>query len=161
MYLHSLHNAWASQHRQWIRLYLESLIFLIFSHCVNCICWRVTKKQKSPANKPALSLVRAQLNGAFLTTQWKNKLTLCFPPFQTLTAPAPFADETSCQCRAPHEKLTIAQARLGTPGMCRELHQQDHGHSQSTGSPLQLCINTRFCLPFGSRKASLVSGAIS
>ena len=35
---------------------------------------------------------------------------------QTLTAPAPFADETSCQCQAPHEKLTIAQARLGTPG---------------------------------------------
>ncbi|XP_015976830.1 choline-phosphate cytidylyltransferase B isoform X1 [Rousettus aegyptiacus] len=33
----------------------------------------------------------------------------------TLTAPAPFADETSCQCQAPHEKLTIAQARLGTP----------------------------------------------
>ncbi|XP_017682615.1 PREDICTED: choline-phosphate cytidylyltransferase B isoform X2 [Lepidothrix coronata] len=39
------------------------------------------------------------------------------PRFQqkTLTAPAPFADETSCQCQAPHEKLTIAQARLGTP----------------------------------------------
>ncbi|XP_031956739.1 choline-phosphate cytidylyltransferase B isoform X2 [Corvus moneduloides] len=34
---------------------------------------------------------------------------------KTLTAPAPFADETSCQCQAPHEKLTIAQARLGTP----------------------------------------------
>ncbi|XP_073886346.1 choline-phosphate cytidylyltransferase B isoform X8 [Macaca fascicularis] len=34
---------------------------------------------------------------------------------KTLTAPAPFADETNCQCRAPHEKLTIAQARLGTP----------------------------------------------
>uniref|UniRef100_A0A2K5CM13 choline-phosphate cytidylyltransferase n=1 Tax=Aotus nancymaae TaxID=37293 RepID=A0A2K5CM13_AOTNA len=34
---------------------------------------------------------------------------------QTLTAPAPFADETNCQCQAPHEKLTIAQARLGTP----------------------------------------------
>ncbi|KAL0587910.1 putative uncharacterized protein CCDC28A-AS1, partial [Plecturocebus cupreus] len=33
----------------------------------------------------------------------------------TLTAPAPFADETNCQCQAPHEKLTIAQARLGTP----------------------------------------------
>ncbi|XP_042124921.1 choline-phosphate cytidylyltransferase B isoform X1 [Peromyscus maniculatus bairdii] len=33
----------------------------------------------------------------------------------TLTAPAPFADESSCQCQAPHEKLTIAQARLGTP----------------------------------------------
>nr|XP_019612615.1 PREDICTED: choline-phosphate cytidylyltransferase B isoform X3 [Rhinolophus sinicus] len=34
---------------------------------------------------------------------------------KTLNAPAPFADETSCQCQAPHEKLTIAQARLGTP----------------------------------------------
>ncbi|XP_026530757.1 choline-phosphate cytidylyltransferase B [Notechis scutatus] len=34
---------------------------------------------------------------------------------KTLTAPAPFAGETSCQCRAPHEKLTIAQAHLGTP----------------------------------------------
>nr|XP_013039343.2 choline-phosphate cytidylyltransferase B isoform X4 [Anser cygnoides] len=40
------------------------------------------------------------------TSRWQRK---------TLTAPAPFADETSCQCRAPHEKLTIAQARLGTP----------------------------------------------
>uniref|UniRef100_A0A7N5KLS3 choline-phosphate cytidylyltransferase n=1 Tax=Ailuropoda melanoleuca TaxID=9646 RepID=A0A7N5KLS3_AILME len=41
----------------------------------------------------------------------------CTPTFwrKTLTAPAPFADESSCQCRAPHEKLTIAQARLGTP----------------------------------------------
>ncbi|KAM9041673.1 choline-phosphate cytidylyltransferase B isoform 2-T2 [Megaptera novaeangliae] len=41
----------------------------------------------------------------------------CTPQFwrKTLTAPAPFADETSCQCQAPHEKLTIAQARLGTP----------------------------------------------
>nr|XP_009938193.1 PREDICTED: choline-phosphate cytidylyltransferase B [Opisthocomus hoazin] len=38
-----------------------------------------------------------------------------YTELQTLTAPAPFADETSCQCRAPHEKLTIAQARLGTP----------------------------------------------
>ncbi|XP_006158537.1 choline-phosphate cytidylyltransferase B isoform X1 [Tupaia chinensis] len=39
----------------------------------------------------------------------------CPQPRLTLTAPAPFADETSCQCQAPHEKLTIAQARLGTP----------------------------------------------
>ncbi|XP_058147186.1 choline-phosphate cytidylyltransferase B isoform X5 [Dasypus novemcinctus] len=41
----------------------------------------------------------------------------CTPKFwrKTLTAPAPFADETSCQCQAPHEKLTVAQARLGTP----------------------------------------------
>lgn len=35
---------------------------------------------------------------------------------QTLTEPAIFASETSCDCRAPHEKLTIAQARRGTPG---------------------------------------------
>ncbi|KAG2457227.1 phosphate cytidylyltransferase 1, choline, beta b isoform X1 [Polypterus senegalus] len=39
----------------------------------------------------------------------------CPLPRTTLTEPAPFADETSCQCRAPHEKLTVAQARLGTP----------------------------------------------
>ncbi|XP_059695909.1 choline-phosphate cytidylyltransferase B isoform X3 [Haemorhous mexicanus] len=39
----------------------------------------------------------------------------CPQPRLTLTAPAPFADETSCQCQAPHEKLTIAQARRGTP----------------------------------------------
>uniref|UniRef100_A0A8B9PXP7 choline-phosphate cytidylyltransferase n=1 Tax=Apteryx owenii TaxID=8824 RepID=A0A8B9PXP7_APTOW len=43
-------------------------------------------------------------------------LSCIFPRLdKTLTAPAPFADETSCQCQAPHEKLTIAQARLGTP----------------------------------------------
>lgn len=35
---------------------------------------------------------------------------------QTLTEPAIFAKETSCECRAPHEKLTVEQARLGTPG---------------------------------------------
>ncbi|XP_008105543.1 choline-phosphate cytidylyltransferase B isoform X3 [Anolis carolinensis] len=39
----------------------------------------------------------------------------CPQPRLTLCAPAPFAGETSCQCKAPHEKLTIAQARLGTP----------------------------------------------
>ncbi|XP_042366025.1 choline-phosphate cytidylyltransferase B isoform X1 [Plectropomus leopardus] len=36
-------------------------------------------------------------------------------PVKTLTEPAIFARETSCDCRAPHEKLTIAQARRGTP----------------------------------------------
>lgn len=41
-----------------------------------------------------------------------HSLSLC----QTLTEPAIFASETSCDCRAPHEKLTIAQARRGTPG---------------------------------------------
>lgn len=35
---------------------------------------------------------------------------------QTLIEPAIFARETSCDCRAPHEKLTIEQARRGTPG---------------------------------------------
>ncbi|XP_072901727.1 choline-phosphate cytidylyltransferase B isoform X5 [Hemitrygon akajei] len=39
----------------------------------------------------------------------------CPQPHTTLTEPAAFADETSCQCRAPHERLTIAQARFGTP----------------------------------------------
>ncbi|XP_036377565.1 choline-phosphate cytidylyltransferase B-like isoform X1 [Megalops cyprinoides] len=35
--------------------------------------------------------------------------------WKTLREPAIFAKETSCDCRAPHEKLTIAQARCGTP----------------------------------------------
>nr|XP_014434713.1 choline-phosphate cytidylyltransferase B isoform X4 [Pelodiscus sinensis] len=39
----------------------------------------------------------------------------CPQPRLTLAAPAPFADEISCQCQAPHEKLTISQAHLGTP----------------------------------------------
>ncbi|XP_063811773.1 choline-phosphate cytidylyltransferase B isoform X2 [Pseudophryne corroboree] len=39
----------------------------------------------------------------------------CPQPRLTAAAPAPFAEETSCKCEAPHEKLTIAQARLGTP----------------------------------------------
>uniref|UniRef100_A0A3Q3FT10 choline-phosphate cytidylyltransferase n=1 Tax=Labrus bergylta TaxID=56723 RepID=A0A3Q3FT10_9LABR len=39
----------------------------------------------------------------------------CPHPRTTLTEPAIFARETSCECRAPHEKLTITQARRGTP----------------------------------------------
>ncbi|XP_062906952.1 choline-phosphate cytidylyltransferase B isoform X2 [Mobula hypostoma] len=39
----------------------------------------------------------------------------CPQPHTTLTEPAAFADESSCQCKAPHERLTIAQARFGTP----------------------------------------------
>ncbi|XP_073422003.1 choline-phosphate cytidylyltransferase B isoform X2 [Dendrobates tinctorius] len=39
----------------------------------------------------------------------------CPHPRSTLATPAPFAVDTSCQCKAPHEKLTIAQAHLGTP----------------------------------------------
>ncbi|XP_068126065.1 choline-phosphate cytidylyltransferase B isoform X4 [Hyperolius riggenbachi] len=37
------------------------------------------------------------------------------PVTQTIAAPAPYAGETNCQCKAPHEKLTISQARTGTP----------------------------------------------
>ncbi|XP_007901244.1 choline-phosphate cytidylyltransferase B isoform X2 [Callorhinchus milii] len=36
-------------------------------------------------------------------------------PHQTLTEPAAFSEEITCRCKAPHERLTIAQARLGTP----------------------------------------------
>ncbi|MGH0172440.1 UNVERIFIED_CONTAM: hypothetical protein FKN15_005012 [Acipenser sinensis] len=36
-------------------------------------------------------------------------------PSKTLTEPAAFAEERSCRCRAPHERLTITQARRGTP----------------------------------------------
>uniref|UniRef100_UPI00398E419C choline-phosphate cytidylyltransferase B isoform X1 n=1 Tax=Pristiophorus japonicus TaxID=55135 RepID=UPI00398E419C len=39
----------------------------------------------------------------------------CPQPRTTLTQPAAFSDESSCQCKAPHERLTIAQARFGTP----------------------------------------------
>ncbi|KAF7691603.1 choline-phosphate cytidylyltransferase B isoform X1 [Silurus meridionalis] len=39
----------------------------------------------------------------------------CPHPRTILTKPAIFAQETSCECRAPHEKLNVEQARLGTP----------------------------------------------
>ncbi|KAI2648946.1 Choline-phosphate cytidylyltransferase B [Labeo rohita] len=39
----------------------------------------------------------------------------CPLPRTTLIEPAIFTPETSCECRAPHEKLTVEQARLGTP----------------------------------------------
>ncbi|XP_027008371.1 choline-phosphate cytidylyltransferase B isoform X2 [Tachysurus fulvidraco] len=39
----------------------------------------------------------------------------CPHPRTTLIEPAIFAQEKSCKCRAPHEKLSVAQARLGTP----------------------------------------------
>ncbi|XP_077336895.1 choline-phosphate cytidylyltransferase B isoform X1 [Lithobates pipiens] len=39
----------------------------------------------------------------------------CPQPRLAIAAPAPFSVETSCQCKAPHEKLTIAQAHIGTP----------------------------------------------
>ncbi|OCT91458.1 choline-phosphate cytidylyltransferase B isoform X1 [Xenopus laevis] len=39
----------------------------------------------------------------------------CPHPWSTIIAPAPFAEETTYECKAPHEKLTITQARIGTP----------------------------------------------
>ncbi|XP_031440066.1 choline-phosphate cytidylyltransferase B isoform X3 [Clupea harengus] len=39
----------------------------------------------------------------------------CPQPRTTLTEPAIFAKETSCECRAPHERLTTKQARHATP----------------------------------------------
>ncbi|XP_028814108.1 choline-phosphate cytidylyltransferase B isoform X2 [Denticeps clupeoides] len=39
----------------------------------------------------------------------------CPQPRTTLTEPAIFMQDTSCDCRAPHEKLTIEQAKHGTP----------------------------------------------
>ncbi|XP_016309331.1 choline-phosphate cytidylyltransferase B-like [Sinocyclocheilus anshuiensis] len=39
----------------------------------------------------------------------------CPLPRTTLIEPAIFTQETSCECRAPHEKLSVEQARLGTP----------------------------------------------
>lgn len=35
---------------------------------------------------------------------------------QALREPAVFAKPTGCESEVPHEKLTIAQARRGTPG---------------------------------------------
>ena len=46
---------------------------------------------------------------------WSSPVPPSLPP-QTLTEPAIFAKETSCDCRAPHERLTIKQACRGTPG---------------------------------------------
>ncbi|XP_063811776.1 choline-phosphate cytidylyltransferase B isoform X5 [Pseudophryne corroboree] len=51
----------------------------------------------------------------------------CPQPRLTAAAPAPFAEETSCKCEAPHEKLTIAQARLGTPVCSDELTHKYKG----------------------------------
>ncbi|XP_005162722.1 choline-phosphate cytidylyltransferase B isoform X1 [Danio rerio] len=39
----------------------------------------------------------------------------CPLPRTTLIEPAIFTPETSCECRAPHEKLTVDQASHGTP----------------------------------------------
>lgn len=71
---------------------------------VRCVLDVVTTKQESPSfSHPVLDLMF-------------NPASMSFSLSQTLTEPAIFANETSCDCRAPHEKLTIAQARRGTPG---------------------------------------------
>uniref|UniRef100_UPI00398F318A choline-phosphate cytidylyltransferase B isoform X2 n=1 Tax=Pristiophorus japonicus TaxID=55135 RepID=UPI00398F318A len=51
----------------------------------------------------------------------------CPQPRTTLTQPAAFSDESSCQCKAPHERLTIAQARFGTPMCSDDLTHQYKG----------------------------------
>ncbi|XP_032889060.1 choline-phosphate cytidylyltransferase B isoform X2 [Amblyraja radiata] len=51
----------------------------------------------------------------------------CPQPHTTLNEPAAFADEISCQCKAPHERLTIAQARYGTPVCSDDLTHQYKG----------------------------------
>lgn len=56
-------------------------------------------------------------NNLFVLYFLYTSVLFSFPLSQTLTEPAIFARETSCDCRAPHEKLTIAQARRGTPGL--------------------------------------------
>lgn len=38
------------------------------------------------------------------------------PWFQALTEPAAFSKPTGCDSEVPYEKLTLAQARKGTPG---------------------------------------------
>ena len=65
--------------------------------------------------------------------------TFCLSPFlfspcQTLTEPAIFAKETSCECRAPHERLTTKQARHATPG-------------QSSSPGLSSCSPLHFSTP--------------
>ncbi|XP_007901246.1 choline-phosphate cytidylyltransferase B isoform X3 [Callorhinchus milii] len=51
----------------------------------------------------------------------------CPQPRTTLTEPAAFSEEITCRCKAPHERLTIAQARLGTPMCSDELTHQCKG----------------------------------
>ncbi|CAB1349944.1 unnamed protein product [Coregonus sp. 'balchen'] len=46
-----------------------------------------------------------------------------------LTEPAIFAKDTSCECRAPHEKLSIAQARRGTPNGIFDLFHSGHARA--------------------------------
>lgn len=51
-----------------------------------------------------------------------HSLCLVFCLSQTLTEPAIFARESGCDCQAPHEKLTMVQARRGTPGAAPSFH---------------------------------------
>ncbi|ELK25465.1 Choline-phosphate cytidylyltransferase B [Myotis davidii] len=73
-----------------------------------------------------------------------------YPRVWTLTAPAPFADEVSCQCQAPHEKLTIAQARLGTP-----VHLDPHTPARRATT---LTADVRFPATAASSPGSVHSG---
>ncbi|XP_075710128.1 choline-phosphate cytidylyltransferase B isoform X4 [Rhinoderma darwinii] len=56
----------------------------------------------------------------------------CPQPSSTLAIPAPFAVDTSCQCKAPHEKLSIAQAHFGTPVCSDELTHKYKGFTVMT-----------------------------
>uniref|UniRef100_H2T8I8 choline-phosphate cytidylyltransferase n=1 Tax=Takifugu rubripes TaxID=31033 RepID=H2T8I8_TAKRU len=49
--------------------------------------------------------------GCILSSSYCSPTHFC----PTLTAPAIFARESGCDCQAPHEKLTMVQARRGTP----------------------------------------------
>ncbi|XP_048350445.1 choline-phosphate cytidylyltransferase B isoform X3 [Sphaerodactylus townsendi] len=67
------------------------------------------------ANAESETGIPKSLSNELLSETMEEIEHTCPLPRLTLSAPAPFAGETSCQCKAPHEKLTIAQARLGTP----------------------------------------------
>ncbi|XP_064190185.1 choline-phosphate cytidylyltransferase B-like isoform X4 [Anguilla rostrata] len=56
----------------------------------------------------------------------------CPLPRTTLREPAIFARETSCECCAPHEKLTAAQARCGTPVCSDKLTHRYKGFTVMT-----------------------------
>ncbi|MXQ98481.1 hypothetical protein E5288_WYG002235 [Bos mutus] len=75
-------------------------------------CLGLCAKETSEFVIGQAAVCEIQMSATLLTMAF---LPAEYPRVWTLTAPAPFADETSCLCQAPHEKLTIAQARLGTP----------------------------------------------
>ncbi|KAG9351406.1 hypothetical protein JZ751_022656, partial [Albula glossodonta] len=71
----------------------------------------------SPAEESrfVLMLSHRQVNNECLAGTMEELEHTCPQLRTTLTEPAIFATETGCECRAPHEKLTIVQARRGTP----------------------------------------------